>query len=155
MAIKDIFKVSRKTFFNPTGWFGADNLGIIFKGGWEITQRLFVPAKDPVRKETFEEAVKRFNLTEEDIIQKQENYLLFAYILGICGIFSFGFSFYLLFFHSTFAGFLLGLATAAIFFSQAFRFHFWFFETKHRKLGCTLDEWWQGKLHTDSEAKHD
>ncbi len=152
MAIKDIFKISRKTFFNPSGWLDVENLGLIFKTTWLITRRLFIPA-EPTHQETFEEAVKRLNITEEDIEQKKKVYVFATCLFLIFGITAFLLSFYWLFVFHTFSGFLIGLATSSLFLVQAFRYNFWYFQTQHRKLGCTVDEWWEGKLNSEKGPK--
>ena len=60
------------------------------------------------------------------------------------------FSLYLLF-----SGFLLScllaIAVSILSLSQAFRYHFWYFQIKHRKLGCTFEEWREGKPRSAEE----
>jgi intracellular multiplication protein IcmV len=144
MAIKDVFKVNRKTFFNPRGWIGYDELANQTQNIWDILKNLIAPAK-PQRKESFTEAMQRLNLTEADLKEKSQtfiNYTIGFILLGFC---SFIFSFYYLLHHHTIAGFLIGLAVTILFATQAFRFHFWHFQIKHRKLGCTFAEWRNGK----------
>jgi intracellular multiplication protein IcmV len=142
MAIKDIFKVSRKTFINPSGWLGYTELKSSTTTAWELMRGLFYTPKD-VNPETFEEAMTRLNLTEEDIKQQSVRYFNFAVLFITLAVVSFLFAFYLLFVEHTFAGCLLGLAVTALFGSQAFRYHFWYFQIQRRKLGCTFEEWKQ------------
>jgi intracellular multiplication protein IcmV len=33
----------------------------------------------------------------------------------------------------------------------AFRYHFWYFQIKNRKLGCTVYEWYRGLLGDKNE----
>ncbi len=148
MAIKDIFKINRKTFFNPSAWLDIGNLSFISKGIWAIVKPLFVAPADPAHQETFEEAIARLNLTEDDIKEREKHYLLFTYLFLILAVAVFGYSFYLILYFKTFLGFCLGLTVVTLLLSQAFRFHFWFFQTKYRKLGCTVQEWWDGKINT-------
>lgn len=145
MALKDIFKISRRTFFNPAGWIGYESVRGTTVSIWDNIRSLFFPA-GPERTETFEESVQRQALTEDDLRITQSRYLLFAYLFLSLGLLAFIFSFYYLVHFKTFAGFLLAIATAALFLSQAIRYHFWFFQIKNRKLGCTFQEWWQGKV---------
>jgi intracellular multiplication protein IcmV len=146
MPIKDVFKVSRKTFFSPSAWLGVTQVKSSSRTIWDILRSLFIPVTSQ-RKETFEMAMKRFNLTQASLASTSQSYFLYALIFLFLAVFSFLFSFYLLMFHKTLAGFLLGLACAALFLSQAFRYHFWYFQIKHRKLGCTFDEWWKGSVN--------
>lgn len=152
MALKDVFKVSRKTFLDPKAWVDYDGVKRSFSLTWAIVGGLFAP---PVvkeeGKETFEEAIARFGLTEAEIQEKANNYLMFSLIFVACGSVALLFSFYLLFYIGTFLGFILGFAVVLLFSAQAFRYHFWYFQIKCRKLGCTFEEWWQGKPNTNQE----
>ena len=150
--VKDVFKVSRKTFFNPSGWLGYGMLKAQFVSSWRILKSIFtLPV--PTRTETFSEAATRFNLTEEQIQKTASNFFLYSLILTVCGVITIGFSVYLLFHHGTFAGFILGMATTALFFAYAFRFSFWRFQIQQRKLGCTFKEWLSGKANNHEEPR--
>ncbi|HSW93797.1 MAG TPA: hypothetical protein VLJ15_05500 [Gammaproteobacteria bacterium] len=144
MPLKDAVKISRKTFLNPTGWFGYDLLANQTRIFWDLMKSLFVL---PVagRAETFEGARERFKLTDEKLNELAQNFRLFALIFAACGSLTLLFSFYLLFAHGSFAGWLIGLATAAVFFAYGFRYSFWRFQIIHRKLGCTFQEWLHNK----------
>ncbi len=154
MAYKDIVKVSRKTFFNPSGWFGYAMFMDQLKTSWQIVKGLFVVAT-PERKETFEEAMQRFQVTDENVNETAKNYLFYSLAFLALGSASFIYAFYLLILRGTLTGWLLAMAVVALFLSQAFRFNFWYFQIKHRKLGCTFEEWWRGKPFTDGEQKPD
>jgi intracellular multiplication protein IcmV len=93
------------------------------------------------KAETFDEAVARFNLTEADLKEREKDYLFYAGIFLVLGLVSFVFGFYLLFVKRKFLDCLLGIAVAALFGTQGFRYHFWYFLIKQRKLGCTFDDW--------------
>jgi intracellular multiplication protein IcmV len=144
MPVKDVFKVSRKTFFNPRAWLGYDELKNQTKTIWDTLRALFTSSK-PQRQETFEQAMQRLQLSEKDIKEKQATYLNYAIAFIILAVCSFLSSFYYLIHHHTFSGMILGFAVTTLFATQAFRFHFWYFQIKHRKLGCTYKEWRQGK----------
>lgn len=152
MAIKDIFKLTRKTFVNPAGWLDYDAVKFTTTSIWETLKSLFFPPASG-RQETFEQAVKRLGLTEEDIKNAENRYLLIAFFFVILGSLAFVMCFYYLIHHETIAGCLLAIAVSALLFSQAFRYHFWYFQTKYRKLGCTFQEWRQGKPFDTQEPK--
>lgn len=151
MAIKDIFKISRKTFLNPSGWLGYDMLAGQTRTIWSILKDQFTPER-PLRTETFEEAVKRQKLSEADVQSLSSNYLFTSFLFAFFGLFTLVFGFYLLFHHATAAGWLLAMATSALFFTYALRYHFWHFQIKHRKLGCTLKEWWEGQINNEGSS---
>jgi intracellular multiplication protein IcmV len=146
MAIKDVVKVSRKTFFNPRAWLGYDTLkestqGFIGIVRGVLGRRTFEPGE----KETFSEAAARFNLTEKDIKDLQLTYFSYALLFFLIALLIFAYCIWLLI-HWHINAFILALALVAMMLSQAFRFHFWYFQIKHRKLGATLNEWLKGKL---------
>jgi intracellular multiplication protein IcmV len=145
MAVKDIFKVSRKTFFDPLAWIDYNWLKILNKTIYAQLAALFKIPK-PLRTETFEQAVQRFDLQESDIKQIEQDYRSFAILFAAFGIAIFVFGFYLFFHHGTFHGWIIAMAVAALSFSQAFKYDFWAFQIKQRKLGCTLKDWKKARL---------
>lgn len=152
MALKDVLKINRKTFFNPRAWFGYDTVKQQTNLVIDIGKDILIPEK-PQREETFEEAMKRFNLTDADVKSISENYLIYSLFFVVLGAVSFAGSFIMLFYYDTFAGWLIGLAATALILVQAFRYHFWHFQIKFRKLGCTFEEWKQGKPFDNQEPK--
>jgi intracellular multiplication protein IcmV len=146
MAIKDIFKVSRKTFFNPGAWLGWDIIKAGNEAFFATLRGVFLPPPIEVgEKETFEEALKKYNISEEELARISHNYFLFA-IFFLClaiGVLAFGF--YLIFTGGHFTGLIIALAITIFLTGQAFSYHFWYFQIKHRKLGCTFEEWRRGK----------
>lgn len=151
MAIRDVFKVNRKTFFNPRAWLGYDVVKSQSLFLYDLIKQIFVKPTPPENVETFEESMQRQNLTEEDIQEAGKTYFSYAILFLILGMISFIFGFYLLILHHTFYGWILSLSVTGLFLVQAFRFHFWYFQIKFRKLGCTFAEWKQGKPF-DSEG---
>jgi len=145
MPLKDVVKVSRKTFFNPTGWLGYEQLKANTASMWDIIKGTFSPAK-PTVTETFAEAMQRLNLTEDNVKRIAQNYQAYSYFflfLAVCSVIG---AFYLLIVDFSIAGWILAIATAGLFGVQAFRYSFWLFQMKHRKLGCTFAEWRSGKI---------
>lgn len=148
MAVKDIFKVSRKTFFNPSAWLGISELKGYNQVYKDAIKNTFVVPK-PRRRESFKEAMKRQGLTEEKLQAIDKQYLITSFVFLMLGVLTFFISFYYLIHHGSIAGWILCLAVMALFLAQAFRYHFWHFQIKHRKLGCTFAEWRSGKVkHT-------
>lgn len=150
--VTDALKVNRKTFFNPSGWVGYESIKAQTQGVWVSLKGIFFPPKAG-RQETFEQAQNRLHLSEADIQSKAAAFLNYSYAFILLAICTFIVSFFYLFTYHTFAGWLLGLAVATLFASQAFRFHFWYFQMKHRKLGCTFEEWKRGKPFENDEPK--
>ena len=153
MAIKDVLKVSHKTFVDPRIGLNYDELK-------EPTRVLCtnckgvlspIPAK-PAVDETVEEAMKRFNVKEQDLQDISYTYLFFAGLFLVFGLGLFGFGIYLLL-NSFYAAAILAIAFTVFLLSQAFKYHFWHFQIKFRKLGCTFAEWKRGKPFAEGEPK--
>lgn len=148
MAIRQLLKVNRKTFFDPSSWLGYDNLKDNNRTLFGILKDSFTPAR-PVREETFEHAMKRLGLTEKDIKATEESYRSYALVFLLFAIVVFAYTFYLFFSHiishvfgfRTITALILGASTTMLLLSQAFKYHFWAFQIKKRKLGATVEEW--------------
>lgn len=141
-------KWSLKPFFEIPRWIGVStlkrNAAIIREQAVEITH---LGQKD--RKETFDEAIARFGLSEQDIILKRNAFLRMALIFAGVGVLIFCYAMYLLW-HDAAIGGILAFVVGLLSFGYAFRYHFWFFQIKHRKLGCTFNDWLQGKVGDNS-----
>ena len=145
MAFKDIFKISRKTFFDPTAWLGWNELSSYNQVIGGTLKTTFTP-DETRRTETFEQALQRLRVTEADLQETAKRYQLYRLIFLLLSIGSLLVGFYYLFAFKTLAGLVLAIAVASLFGAQAFRYDFWYFQIKQRKLGCTVDEWWRDKV---------
>lgn len=128
-----------KTVFNPRGWMGYDNL----KASGQEVKGMFkglTETNAPGRKETFEEAMRRMRLTEEDIAARMKQLLLSS---SIYAAFAVGLLIYALvsLFFLHLMTFLVAAVISLLGFALAFRDSFFYFQMKKRKLGCTIREW--------------
>ena len=94
------------------------------------------------RVETFEAALTRLSLTEEDLKARYQDFQQLFYLFSLVTICLFFYAFYMLFLGFV-GGCLLSLAVCTLAGLQAFKRHFWMFQVRQRKLGCTVREWWQ------------
>lgn len=145
MAFKDIFKFSRKTFFDPAGWLGANELSLYNRVIGNNLKSTFSTPK-PQHTETFEQALQRLQVTETDLQNTAQAYHAYYLFFIILSLSSFLGGFYYLFAYRTLSGWILATTVSILFAAQAFRFNFWYFQIKQRKLGCTFIEWWLGKV---------
>lgn len=155
MAAKDnarqVLKVNRKTFFDPRSWLGYDQLKAQTFFLFDYLRQLFSPAK-PDRVETFDEAIARLNLNEADLQETGKTYFYYSILFISLAALAFISSFYFIFVHGSFSGWILAIAVAALLAAQAFRYNFWYFQIKNRKLGCTLKEWMNGKPNSEGPS---
>ncbi|MFO1258847.1 MAG: type IVB secretion system protein IcmV [Gammaproteobacteria bacterium] len=115
-----------------------------------LIKDVFTPEKAQ-RKETFEQAMARLKLSEADLAQRKKEFThLFSFFL-ILGLSIVGYAIYMAFTARYMVSFI-SLCVALYAFAQSFRFHFWLFQIKNRKLGCTIQEWFHSKILTPSES---
>lgn len=110
-------------------------------------KKIFVPSPSrPV--ETFEEAQARMKLTDADLAARCRSLYRMSIAMACLSGALFIYVFYHIFYgslHAAFLTFALTLLAAAL----SFRYHFWYFQIKSRKLGCTLHEWFRQGLMGD------
>jgi len=139
MKIAKGIKRVAKPFVDIPAWVGYDQLKDNAKKIGKNIRDLFVPQKAE-RTETFEEALARLKLTEADLMARQKEFKRLVIIFSLMGLIILGYTFYL-FMEGSFRGGIASFALSCLVFSYTFRYHFWLFQIRQRKLGCTLREW--------------
>lgn len=117
-----------------------------------ILDDVFIP-KRARYSETFDEAVRRLSLTNEDLQKQKTDFTRLFYFFVILSFAIISYGLYLAV-KGSFVAALIAFCLSFYSFSQAFRFHFWLFQLKHRKLGCTLKEWFNSSIQSEPE-QHD
>jgi len=138
---KGIIKRSLTSLFDVRRWVAWDILVGSGKNIISMAKDMFtMPKKKPATKETFEQAVKRLNLTEEEIVQRMQVhlhltivYLFMAFALFIYLVYSLVKSHFLASFVCTILDILV--------FVYALRTHLIYIQMKHRKMCHTFQEW--------------
>lgn len=135
-----------KPFVNFPSWMGLRQLSSSGKGIANTAKGIYQPdagANKVVRKETFAQAVKRLNLSEQDLQQRLKTFwnMTLVYIFVALGLFGYGAC---LCFDGHFAAAFLSFILTALALSLALRQHFWYFQIKQRRLGCSMKEWFKG-----------
>lgn len=144
MRITGFLKRVSKPFVDVPTWMGAKQLAEMTRGVGESVKLLFL-VKKPTSEESFTEALQRYNLTEEDVGQRIRAFVIFSiFWLGVSvAVLLYGI--YLAGLGSWF-GFLACLGISLISLAQAFYYHFWMFQMKQRRLGCSWREWWNASF---------
>lgn len=132
------------SFADVPTWMGYQQLADTTRSVFEVIKDLFTFRK-PTITETFDEAKVRLNLSEEDIKRRIRNLTFLAIFWFIASI---GMIFYGVYLagNRSIHGFLACLGLSIVMFSQAFYYHFWMFQMKQRRLGCTFKEWWNANF---------
>lgn len=130
--------------FKVTSWMGLDQIKSIGRNTADLGNQLFTPDQANYT-ETFEEAMIRLNITEEQLNQRRREFtiLMIIYILIACGLFSY--SIYVIYAHKNIMGFIMSFAITLFALTHVFKYHFWLYQIRHKKLGCSLKDWFSDK----------
>lgn len=134
-----------RRIFNVRAWFDYDRMK-----GWTDyllsgIKKMFVPQKQ-VATESFAEAVKRMQLTEDDLQIKENSLWRLSVVMLILSVFILIYAIYQLI-AGTWIASVISLVVMMIGLALAFRYHFWYYQIKARKLGVSVQEWFhQGLL---------
>lgn len=144
MKIASGIKKVVKPFVDVPSWIGYRQLADATKAIRGLFVTVFIPQKTE-QTEDFAAAMARLKLTEADLQQRAKEFkrlvILFAVIS--CGVFAYAIY---LFLTSSWKGGLVGLAMTSIVLAYTFRYHFWLFQVRQRRLGCTLRDWWSSSF---------
>ena len=128
-----------KRFFDVGSWLGVNEIKRNTGNLRDLAKSLFTVQK-PERKETFQEAVERYQLKESDLEEKKDAFFKVAMLyFGACCCMLL-YSIYL-FIYGQYKTTFMALAFSCVLFSMFFRQHFWYTQIKHKRLGFTFTEW--------------
>lgn len=151
MKKKSKSRISRvfKRIINVRSWLDWDRLksSTLYLG--TAVKKLFVP-QTAEESESFKEAVKKLNLSEADLQNKQKSlFRLSMLMLGIAFVILIytGYQLYYIQLKAALVSLIITLIALAL----AFRYHFWYFQIKKHKLGCSLKEWYKQGLLGEKE----
>lgn len=141
MGLRDYVKSTVKDNTNVKSWSAWDAVRDNAKTVYGFVKDL-KPADQSVApiKITFEEAVRQYGLSEDDIRSRTKTHFVVAVFCLLLGFVAMGWMVFLLtkfMFLSAIVAFSLG----ALMFAYAFREHFFYFQMKQRRLNCTVKEW--------------
>lgn len=117
-------------------WDYLEETALRFKS---LFMDIVIPQKANIA-ETFEEAKQRLDLTEADIAMRKKEFTRLFYFFLVLALAILGYALTMAVKGSMTTS-LIAFCLALYALTQAFRFHFWLFQLKVRKLGCTLKEW--------------
>jgi intracellular multiplication protein IcmV len=120
-------------------WIGYDYLKQSMNRSTFLVKQLF-KIEHPKFKESFEEAKERLGLDEATLEQRKKEFLRLSITFCFIAFGVFSYSIYLIYVEA-FISALIAFLFTFYNLTQAFRFHFWYFQVKNRKLGCSLKEW--------------
>lgn len=140
-----------KAFFNPRAWSSYDMMIEIFEYLRDAIARLFLPAPKK-NYQKLEDVMIKFSLSEKDIQIRMKSFFRMGILLLIVSLLIFAYTLYYLLYQE-YLVVIVGTVVTLLALSFAFRYHFWYFQLKKGKLGCTFKEWFReailGEKHDD------
>jgi intracellular multiplication protein IcmV len=135
-------KVFRR-IFNFRSWSDWDRTKSSSQYVKDMLKKLFViQPKVEESRETFAEAVERLKLTQADLEIRQNGLLRSTIIMAFIAFFFFMYVIYQVVYGTLLSG-LASFSITLIALALAFRYHFWYYQIKQQKLGCTVREWFK------------
>lgn len=128
-----------RSFFNPRAWTSYETMRDISQYLFDGFSRLFV-LKKAGQSEELEQVMRKLALSEKDIAERKKVFFRMTLLMAFITLVVF---FYTMF-HLLYANYhavLLGSVVCLLSLSLTFRYHFWYFQLRQRKLGCTFKEW--------------
>ena len=126
--------------FKVTKWLGTDQIKDSTKSVVDVGRDLFVPQQADF-PETFEEALKRLNITVEELEQRRREFTCLMIFYLIIALLILCYGIYIVSYYKNYMGFVMCFAVTIFALTHAFRYHFWIYQIKNKKLGCSLKEW--------------
>src|SRR6056297_268247 len=121
-------------------WADVDRIKEFSLYIWGGFKRLFIPQENRGGNQaSFEDAVKKMNLSEDDLLNREKALKRLSVFMSVMACLVFSYSFYHLF-YGKWEAVILCYSVTLIASALAFRYHFWYYQIKERKLGCRFSE---------------
>ncbi len=142
MGIKKAIKKGFFSGYSVKRWVGFDQIKDSGQSIGEMATNLIDKQKTKAtpNKETFEECVKRFGLSESDLKKKMKSLYRIALFCLAASLACFVYAIYLFLIGFILSGFV-SLMLSFLLAAYAYREHLNYFQIKQRRLGCTFREW--------------
>jgi len=140
-----------KSVFDVRRWIDYDRLKFFTLYLGKGFKKMFVPQKSEGKSKTFTETVERLSLVDQDLEIKQRALWRLSMLMLVLALAIMVYSAYH-FIQGSYRAAIMSLVVSMIGLVLAFRYHFWYFQIKERKLGCSFMEWFRQGLLGE---KHD
>ena len=108
------------------------------------------PSETPPLTESFKTAKESLKLTDEDLMIRQKALFRLSIFMATIAFLILSYSIYHFLYGTWRAGFL-SLVIMSIALALSFRYHFWYYQIKNHKLGCSVHEWFRKGLLGEKE----
>jgi intracellular multiplication protein IcmV len=129
------------SILNVRAWFDWERMKAFTQYLTHGFQQLFIP-KVSADAESFKQATTKLKLDDSSLLMKQKALYRLSMIMLVLAGCVLGYSGYQMLYGS-FKAAIVSIVVTLIALVLAFRYHFWYFQIKQQKLGCTFDEWFR------------
>lgn len=140
MAARKGFRFWARSVFNVPRWVGWDDLRRNAANISTLCRHLFRYKASVAYRESFEEAVARMGLSEEDIMGLARAFQRRAWLFLTVFFLSLLYHAVLIYYHRWEAAIVM-LSIDFMVWAFWFREHFWYTQIKQRRLGLSFKEW--------------
>ena len=139
------FSGTRKVFghiinLKVTEWADTNTHKDNFKYLGNYSKSIFVP-EQPLHQETFEQAIERLGLSENDLMTRKKEFFRLFFISLLISILLFSYTMFITIKYTNLYSFILGLSVTFLSLVKTFKYHFWLTQINKKKLGLTFKEW--------------
>ena len=140
-----------KTVFNLRGLIDFDRTKNTLAQILDLGKIYFIPMKQH-EKASFETEKSRLNLTDDELSAKQRSLFRLSILMLCVAVIVFFYALYQ-FLYGTILGAIPSCTIFAVALALSFRCHFWYYQIKERKLGCTFEDWRKRKVKGNDQWK--
>ena len=135
------------SIFNVRGWLDYDRIRAFTSYLGTGIKKMTVPQKPTAKnkRQSFSDMAIKMGLTKEQLQARGKGLYRLSLLMSAIGLCLFGYCIYHLF-YASFKAAIVSFVVSLIAEVLAFRYHFWYFQIKEHKLGCTFKEWYQQGL---------
>ena len=124
---------------NVRSWADWDRMKAYTVYLGKSAKNLFVP-QDQIASESFAAAKARLNLSDSELLIRQKSLYRLSLLMVFIAFLVLVYAVYHLVL-ANFLAFFVSIVIMLIALVLAFRYHFWYFQIKEHKLGCSVREW--------------
>ncbi|KTD50386.1 intracellular multiplication protein IcmV [Legionella quinlivanii] len=133
-----------RSIFNIRYWVDYDRLKSFTAYLGNGFKKMFVPQQSTTG-ESFKQAVRELHLDDAELLARQKGLYRLSILMVLIAIFMLGYTGYHVL-YGTWRSILLSIVVMFIALALSFRYHFWYYQIKHRKLGVSIKEWYRQGL---------
>ena len=119
--------------FRVTDWVNTTYHKHIFKYFTGYVKTIFI-TKQPLNKETFEQAIERLQLSEEDLIARKKEFFKLFVIFLLTSIALFSYTMFITVAYKNLYSFILGISVTILGLVKTFNYHFWLTQINKKKI---------------------